>query len=74
MDLSSILYQALSSPYGLVLRCNKPAQGRTAISVAKAKLMDPSLSVLECRLSPLDPNELWLIRKDAKLGDSDAQT
>ena len=39
------------------------AQARVKVSTTRKAHGDPSLAMLECRASPIVPNELWIIKR-----------
>jgi hypothetical protein len=61
----TILTEACSSTYGLVLRTNDPNKARQTIYRARSLFNDPDFDKLQVRASPDDPqHELWLIRRE----------
>jgi len=50
--LKAILYSALASPLGLLLRTSDQVRARAGLYKARADAQDPSLSILQIRVSP----------------------
>lgn len=63
--LIDILYTALRSPRGIIVRTSDPNKLRQRLY--KERKTDPDLEVLSFNTSPFDAEgELWIIKKDAK--------
>ncbi|HUP79527.1 MAG TPA: hypothetical protein VM260_13330 [Pirellula sp.] len=60
------LYDALQSPFGIVLAVDDPNRVKQALYRARVKSGDSSLAGLQIRVSPILPHEeLWIV-KDSK--------
>jgi hypothetical protein len=63
---ATILAEALTSTYGLVLRTSNPVRARAALYQTRKKLGDAALDALQVRVSPDDAEcEIWLIRRSS---------
>lgn len=60
--LQAILYDALSSPIGLLLRCSEPHKGRQRLYEARRAAADPALARLQFRLSPALPQHIAITK------------
>ena len=74
-NVLSLLYSAIEAAqhedqFGIVVETSSIPQARTKISITKKEHGDPSLDVIECRPSPIDPNQLWLIVKGKTLPET----
>jgi hypothetical protein len=59
----TILQQAASAEYGIAIRTSDPYRARTELYNARKELNDPTLTGLQIRVSPDNPNgEIWLLR------------
>lgn len=58
-----LLYQALASPLGIVIRVDNFQLAQAKLYAARRQSGDPELACLQLRHSPFDPEqELWIIR------------
>lgn len=57
-DLSSLLYAALASPIGILLRCSDLERTRQALYQARTKVGDGKLAGLQIRVSPFEEGDL----------------
>lgn len=57
------LYQALSSPLGIVLTSDDPERLRAKLYALKREASDPALDALQFSISPTDSTQLWIVRK-----------
>jgi hypothetical protein len=58
-----VLYQALGSPLGLVIRVSNFALAQQRLYKARRDASDPDLACLQLRRSPLVPDsELWIVK------------
>lgn len=65
-DFLEFLYDALQTPFGIVLAVDDPNRVKQALYRARAKSGESSLAGLQIRVSPVLPNEeLWIV-KDLK--------
>jgi hypothetical protein len=63
-----ILYQAKSSPLGVVVWVSDFVKAQQRLYRARRESGDPELACLQIRRSPYDPdNELWLVRGASKV-------
>jgi hypothetical protein len=61
-----VLYQALATPYGVVVECNNFNLAQQRLYKARREAGDPELARLQIRRSPYRPDaELWLVRGPA---------
>lgn len=62
-----LLYQALHEDRGLVVQAEDCSVDdlRQRLYRERTKAKDPSLEVLAFVISPTDPTQLWIVRKDA---------
>lgn len=58
-------YQALRSAHGIVLSSEDRERLRGKLYEARRDAADRDLECLGIVLSPTDPNELWIVKKDA---------
>lgn len=59
--LDALLYRAMTSPYGIVVESNDPERLRQKLyPLRKAQ---PDFAPLSFVTSPMNPNELWILRK-----------
>src|SRR6185312_3019851 len=65
--LLELLYQALSQDRGLVVEAEDcdVEELRQRLYRERKKAQDPDLDILSFVPSPTDPNQLWIVRKDA---------
>lgn len=57
-------YEALNSPFGIVVAVSDIEAGKQRLYQARAKSGDPALSAIQIRVSPVSPlEELWLVRQ-----------
>jgi len=62
-----ILYQAMASPYGLVVAVDDFTKDQAKFYAARRESGDPSLDVLQFRRSPFNPqSELWIVKGKVK--------
>lgn len=57
-----LLYEALGSATGIVLRTNDAGRLRQKLYALRVQAKDPDLDVLSIVQSPTAPNELWIGR------------
>ena len=57
-----ILYQAVGSPLGLVVKTSNFQLAQQRFYKARADSGDPDLTRLQFRHSPYDPNDLWIVK------------
>ena len=67
-NILTLLYSALAATevpgqYGISIAVSSVAQARVKVSTTRKAHGDPALAVLECRASPIVPNELWIIKR-----------
>ena len=67
----TILQEAISSEFGLVIRTSDPMKARASLYKARKDLVsvgfpvDPAMAFLQIRVSPDDSeNEVWLLRRN----------
>ena len=75
-DALELLYQALASPIGIVVRVTDIERARARLYKAKADARDPALANLQLRKSPLgEPDVIWIVKGGevdmAKLKDAE---
>lgn len=59
--LDALLYRAMTSPFGIVVESSDPDRLRQKLyPLRKAQ---PDFLSLSFVLSPMNPNELWIVRK-----------
>lgn len=65
--LLELLYQALSQDRGLVVQAEDcdVEELRQRLYRERTKAQDPALEVLSFVISPTDPTQIWIVRKDA---------
>ena len=72
-----LLYQALSSPHGLIVTHENPQSARSQFYAARKKHGDPELNRISVTILEGEPTRLYLIHslesKDAETGDSPDQ-
>lgn len=57
------LYDALHSPFGIVVAVSDIVRARQALYRARADAKDPALDALKISTSPYEPSsELWIIK------------
>lgn len=62
-SLAMLLYQAMDSAVGIVVRCNDVAKCQMYLAQVKLKIGDPQLAVLSVRRSADLPNEeIWICK------------
>ena len=57
------LYTALASPLGTILECNDVRALRQKLYVERLAADDPALACLSLVPSPLNPRQLWLVKR-----------
>lgn len=63
-------YAALGSPHGIYLRSPDVVRLKTMLYTARGKALDPSLSTLIVRTSPMRPrDELWIMKTSFDVAD-----
>lgn len=62
LDLLEILYTALQSPIGVVIRVSDFQLAQQRLYKARRDAMDPELACLQFRRSPFDPLEIWIVK------------
>lgn len=66
-ELTSLLYQALGSRFGIVLRTDNLPVLRARLYKARAETLDEDLSCLQFRPDPSAPDtRLWIIKGEKK--------
>lgn len=60
----ALLYQALGSPMGLVLRSNDPERARQTLYSARREAQDPELDVLQIRMKATPDGDLVLVKRE----------
>jgi hypothetical protein len=75
-NILSLMYAALEAvtrpgQYGIVVRTSSVPQLRTKVSQTRKEHGDPELDKIECRPSPLDPNEVWMLVRGTALPEGD---
>lgn len=59
-------YQALSTPYGVEIQCIPDIETiRGQLYQCRAEVKDDDLKKVALCVSPFDPGNLWLVRKEA---------
>lgn len=58
-----VLYEALASPYGIVLLVDDVERARQRLYALRREASDADLQQLALVPSPQAPNELWIIKK-----------
>jgi len=66
LELASLLYQALQSPCGIVVRTNNFQLARQKFYATRREIQDSSLAELQFRQGPLDPAELWISKTSGR--------
>lgn len=61
-DLLSLLFQALSSRFGIVCKVDNFALGRQQLYSTRRQSGDPSLDCLQFRQSPKAEDEIWIVK------------
>ena len=62
--LAELLYKALASKLGIVIRTTTPELLRAKLYATRKELMDPRLEVLSIKPSYTHPeSEIWVVRK-----------
>jgi len=62
----ALLYNALHSPFGVILQTDDPERAKARFYSTRAKLNDPKLDCLSLVQSPTDPSQLWIVKKEVK--------
>jgi hypothetical protein len=57
------LYNALNSRYGIILECDDRHALQKRLYKERDAAEDPELSVISLVFSPLNPRQLWLVKK-----------
>ena len=64
MTLAELLYEALTTPLGLIVQSEDAATLRTRLYAERTSLADPALDRLGFTLSPTEPaTQLWIVLK-----------
>ena len=61
----ALLYNALHSPFGIILQTDDLERVKARFYSTRAKLNDPKLDCLSLVQSPTDPSQLWIVKKEA---------
>lgn len=61
---ANLLYEALGSPLGVVVRCSDTERARQKLYALRKECNDPDLDILSFVQSPTSPLELWIVRKN----------
>ena len=61
-ELLALLYEALASPLGIVVRVSNFATANQMLYKARKDCGDPALQCLQFRASPHADDELWIVR------------
>lgn len=69
MNYLETWYEALISPYGIIVRSTNPRATQSQLYQARLAALDPALEDLSIAVSPVDSNELWIIRRGKKAED-----
>lgn len=64
-ELQSILYGALASPRGILIKSSDSTKAKQALYSARASLGDPELAVLQFRTSWLPDGDIVIARRAA---------
>lgn len=64
LHLTELLYQALGVKIGIRVTTSDPDRLRQKLYALRKQ--DPDLACLSFTISPIDPAELWIVRKGAK--------
>ena len=56
-------YEALGSPFGIVVKCNDAERARQKLYALRRDLNDPDLEGLALVQSPTSPLELWIVKR-----------
>lgn len=59
-EMIPLLYQALSTPRGIVIKAVPLETVKAHLYQARVKASDPSLARLSFRTSPINPDEIWI--------------
>jgi quinol monooxygenase YgiN len=67
--LTFLLYQALGTKLGIIVRAEEGQRDklRQQLYQARSAAMDESLTCLQFRFSPTEPNEIMIIKGDTSL-------
>jgi len=57
------LYNALASPFGIILECNDVRALRQRLYTERRAAQDPQLNLLSFVPSPFNPQQLWLVKR-----------
>ena len=57
-------YAALHAPYGVVLETDDRERLRAKLYAVRRGLMDPDLDKVAIVFSPLNPNHVWLVKRN----------
>jgi len=58
------LYNALRAPYGIILECDDIKQLRIRLYKERLAAQDPQLKVLSLIPSPMNPQHLWIVKRE----------
>lgn len=61
-----LLYRALTSPYGIVVRHEDPAVARATFQAKARGSEDPALRLLSYTIRPEHPRTLFIVKAQAK--------
>lgn len=56
-------YAALSSDYGVVIRCSDRERTRQRLYAARKEAQDPDLDDLSICFSPTNSSDLWIVKR-----------
>lgn len=59
---TSLLYQALGTPLGLVVRVSDFDLARNKLYSARKEAADPDLEIIQLRRSPYEANTIWIVK------------
>ena len=57
-------YKALRSKFGIYLGCSNVAALRGKLYQERANALDPDLDIISLVISPFNPNQLWLVKRE----------
>jgi hypothetical protein len=66
----TLLYQALASPYGLVVAHESPESARSLFYDARKRHGDPDLDLIKIILVPDEPSHLYLFHPPENAGEA----
>lgn len=62
----TLLYEALTSPLGIVISTPEPERTRMQLYAERKARADPALDCISICLPPFSTSELWLVKTQAK--------